>query len=319
MATRIRLQRHGKKGKPFYHIVVADQRSKRDGKIIEKLGIYNPNTNPATIEINFDGAVNWMLKGAQPSDTARTILSYKGVMMKKHLLVGVAKGAFDQAEAEKRFDAWMSGKEKKIDDKIAGLNKVKIDTAKEKLKAEKTVKEEKAKSIALKNSQLKEEVETAAADTENTEETEEATKEVVVESNGKKTTTEEPDVPEETPVKEEKTGETPAEEVVAEETTEEVIEEAVEEATEEVVEKTVTEEVVEEPKVEETPAEEVVAEETTEKVIEEAVEEATEEVVEETVTEEVAEEPKVEETPTEEVIEEKKEEDSAEEEKTEEA
>jgi small subunit ribosomal protein S16 len=318
MATRIRLQRHGKKGKPFYHIVVADQRSKRDGKIIEKLGIYNPNTNPATIEINFDGAVNWMLKGAQPSDTARTILSYKGVMMKKHLLVGVAKGAFDQTEAEKRFDAWMSGKEKKIDDKIAGLNKVKIDTAKEKLKAEKTVKEEKAKSIALKNSQLKEEVETAAADTENTEETEEATKEVVVESNGGKTTTEETKA-EETPVKEEKTGETPAEEVVAEETTEEVIEEAVEEATEEVVEKTVTEEVVEEPKVEETPAEEVVAEETTEEVIEEAVEEATEEVVEETVTEEVAEEPKVEETPTEEVIEEKKEEDSAEEEKTEEA
>ena len=183
MATRIRLQRHGKKGKPFYHIVVADQRSKRDGKLIEKLGIYNPNTNPATIEINFDGAVNWMLKGAQPSDTARAILSYKGVMMKKHLLVGVAKGAFDQAEAEKRFDAWMSGKEKKIADKIAGLNKVKIDTAKEKLKAEKTVKEEKAKAIALKNSQLKEEVETAAvADTENTEEMEEvATTEEVVE------------------------------------------------------------------------------------------------------------------------------------------
>ena len=152
MSTRIRLQRHGKKGKPFYHIVVADQRSKRDGKLIEKLGIYNPNTNPATIEINFDGAVNWMLKGAQPSDTARAILSYKGVMMKKHLLVGVAKGAFDEAEAEKRFESWMSGKEKKIADKIAGLNKVKIDTAKEKLKAEKAVKEEKAKAIALRTS-----------------------------------------------------------------------------------------------------------------------------------------------------------------------
>ena len=114
MSTRIRLQRHGKKGKPFYHIVVADQRSKRDGRLIEKLGTYNPNTNPATIEINFDSAVNWMLKGAQPSDTARAILSYKGVMMKKHLLVGVAKGAFDEAEAEKRFESWMGGKEKKI-------------------------------------------------------------------------------------------------------------------------------------------------------------------------------------------------------------
>ena len=90
MSTRIRLQRHGKKGKPFYHIVVADQRSKRDGRLIEKLGTYNPNTNPATIEINFDSAVNWMLKGAQPSDTARAILSYKGVMMKKHLLVGLS-------------------------------------------------------------------------------------------------------------------------------------------------------------------------------------------------------------------------------------
>ena len=136
MSTRIRLQRHGKKGKPFYHIVVADQRSKRDGKLIEKLGIYNPNTNPATIEINFDSAVTWVLKGAQPSDTARAILSYKGVMMKKHLLEGVAKGAFDEAEAEKRFAAWMSGKEKKVADKIAGLEKVKIETAKEKLKAE---------------------------------------------------------------------------------------------------------------------------------------------------------------------------------------
>ena len=283
MSTRIRLQRHGKKGKPFYHIVVADQRSKRDGKLIEKLGIYNPNTNPATIEINFDGAVNWMLKGAQPSDTARAILSYKGVMMKKHLLVGVAKGAFDQAEAEKRFDAWMSGKEKKIADKIAGLNKVKIDTAKEKLKAEKTVKEEKAKAIALKNSQLKEEVETAAADTENTEETEEATKEVVVESNEEKTTTEETkaeETTEETPVKEEKT--------------EEVAEEVKEEKTEET------------PATEEVKAEEVVEETTTEQV----AEEATEEVVEET---------KAEATEEVEVVVEKKEEDSAEEEKTEEA
>ena len=253
MATRIRLQRHGKKGKPFYHIVVADQRSKRDGKLIEKLGIYNPNTNPATIEINFDGAVNWMLKGAQPSDTARAILSYKGVMMKKHLLVGVAKGAFDEAEAEKRFESWMSGKEKEVADKIAGLEKVKIDTAKERLKAEKQVKEEKAKAIALKNSQLKEEVETAAvADTENTEEMEEvaeSTEEVVEEPKAEGT-------------KEEKTAtkevaEESSEEKEAEETTEEAVEEtkAEETATEEVVEEA-TEETVEEKKEEDSADEE---------------------------------------------------------------
>ena len=227
MSTRIRLQRHGKKGKPFYHIVVADQRSKRDGKLIEKLGIYNPNTNPATIEINFDGAVNWMLKGAQPSDTARAILSYKGVMMKKHLLVGVAKGAFDEAEAEKRFESWMSGKEKKIADKIAGLNKVKIDTAKETLKAEKAVKEEKAKAIALKNSQLKEEVETAAADAENTEETkaEETTTEEVVEESSEEKEAEE--------TTEEAVEETKAEETTTEEVVEEATEETVEEKKEE--------------------------------------------------------------------------------------
>ena len=223
MSTRIRLQRHGKKGKPFYHIVVADQRSKRDGKLIEKLGIYNPNTNPATIEINFDGAVNWMLKGAQPSDTARAILSYKGVMMKKHLLVGVAKGAFDEAEAEKRFESWMSGKEKEIADKIADLNKVKIDTAKEKLKAEKTVKEEKAKAIALKNSQLKEEVETAAADAENTEETkaEETTTEEIVEESSEEKEAEETTTKEVEEATEEAVEETKAEETTDEEKTKE--------------------------------------------------------------------------------------------------
>ena len=145
---------------------MADQRSKRDGKLIEKLGTYNPNTNPATVEINFDSAVNWMLKGAQPTDTARAILSYKGVLMKKHLLEGVSKGAFDEAEAEKRFATWMSEKEKKIADKIANLEKEKIETEKTKLKAEKAVKEEKEKAIKIKNSELKEEVETATEEAE---------------------------------------------------------------------------------------------------------------------------------------------------------
>ena len=101
MATRIRLARHGRKKYAFYHIVVADTKAPRDGRFIEKLGTYNPNTNPATIDLNFDSAVDWLLKGAQPSDTARAILSYKGVLMKKHLAAGVAKGAFNEEELKK--------------------------------------------------------------------------------------------------------------------------------------------------------------------------------------------------------------------------
>ena len=192
MATRIRLQRHGKKGNPIYHIVVADQRSKRDGRLIERLGLYNPNTNPATIEINFDSAVNWVLKGAQPSDTARAILSYKGVMMKKHLMAGVAKGAFSEEEAEKRFTSWMDEKAKKITKKESELKNAAIDAEKARLATEKAVKEEKAKAIALKNSKLKEEVEVAAAKNseENTEEAP-ATEEVVEEETKAEETTEE--------------------------------------------------------------------------------------------------------------------------------
>jgi small subunit ribosomal protein S16 len=108
MATKIRLQRHGRKGRPIFTIVASDSRVKRDGKYIERLGQYNPNTNPATIDLDFDRALSWILKGAQPTDTARAILRYKGVMMMKHLLDGVRKGAFDEAEAEKRFEAWMT-------------------------------------------------------------------------------------------------------------------------------------------------------------------------------------------------------------------
>jgi len=114
MPARIRLQRYGKKGQPFYHIVVADGRAPRDGKFIEKIGTYNPMTKPATIDIDIDGAVEWLGKGAQPSDTARAILSYKGVMYKKHLMGGVAKKAFTAEEAEKRFAAWVAEKEAKI-------------------------------------------------------------------------------------------------------------------------------------------------------------------------------------------------------------
>ena len=136
MSVKIRLQRHGKKGKPFFHIVVADSRAKRDGRFIEKLGTYNPITNPATIELNVDAAVKWLNNGAQPTDTARAILSYKGALYKKHLQGGVAKGAFSEAEAEKRFNTWLAEKEAKIQGKKDGLAKSKDDAKKAALEAE---------------------------------------------------------------------------------------------------------------------------------------------------------------------------------------
>ena len=158
MATRIRLARHGRRKQAFYHIVVADQKAPRNGRYIEKLGIYNPNTNPATIELDFDGAVNWLLKGAQPSDTVRAMLSYKGVMMKKHLMAGVAKGAFTQEEAEKRFTAWMEEKENKVADKKSGLEKTAMAAEKAALDAEKAKSDERAAALALKNAPVVEEV-----------------------------------------------------------------------------------------------------------------------------------------------------------------
>ena len=141
MPVKIRLQRHGKKGKPFYWIVAADARSKRDGKFLEKLGTYNPNTHPATIDLNVDNSVKWLFNGAQPTDTARNLLSTKGVLMKKHLLEGAKKGAFDEAEAEKRFQAWLTEKEQKNQATIDGINKVKADARAKALEAEKEVNE----------------------------------------------------------------------------------------------------------------------------------------------------------------------------------
>ena len=157
MATRIRLARHGKRKQAFYHIVVADQRAPRNGRFIEKLGIYNPNTNPATIELDFDGAVNWLLKGAQPSDTVRALLSYKGVMMKKHLMAGVAKGAFNEEEAEKRFTTWMEAKENEVADKKTGLEAAAIAEVKAALAAEKAKNDARAEAIALKGAAVAEE------------------------------------------------------------------------------------------------------------------------------------------------------------------
>ncbi|WP_276346019.1 30S ribosomal protein S16 [Daejeonella sp. JGW-45] len=151
MATKIRLQRFGKKGKPFYHVVVADARAPRDGKFIERIGSYNPNTNPATIDINFDKALDWVNKGAQPTDTCRAILSYKGVMYKKHLEGGVKKGALTAEQAETKFAAWLDSKEGKIAGKKEGLSKSKEETKKVALAAEAKKKEEIAAAIAAKN------------------------------------------------------------------------------------------------------------------------------------------------------------------------
>ncbi len=141
MSVKIRLQRHGKKGKPFFHIVVADARARRDGRFIEKLGTYNPITNPATIELNVDSAVKWLNNGAQPTDTVKAILSYKGALYKKHLQGGVTKGAFSAEEAEKRFNAWLEEKEAKIQGKKDGLAKSKQDAKKAALEAEQKVNE----------------------------------------------------------------------------------------------------------------------------------------------------------------------------------
>jgi small subunit ribosomal protein S16 len=153
MPVRIRLTRHGRKAQAFYHLVAADSRAPRDGKFIEKLGTYNPNTNPATIELNFERALYWLQEGAQPSDTAKAILSYKGVMMKKHLLEGVKKGAFDEAAAEAKFDKWIGEKNFKIQ---AKKDKLKTDARldkKERLEAERKVSEAKAQAVAQKQAE----------------------------------------------------------------------------------------------------------------------------------------------------------------------
>ena len=148
MPVKIRLQRHGKKGKPFYWVVAADSRSKRDGKFLEKLGIYNPNTNPATIELNVDHSVQWLQNGAQPTDTARAILSYKGVLLKHHLLGGVRKGALTEEQVEEKFNAWLEEKGQAIANKIGGLDKEKSDARAAALKAEKAVNEKRAQAAA---------------------------------------------------------------------------------------------------------------------------------------------------------------------------
>lgn len=154
MPARIRLQRHGKKGQPFYHIVIADGRAPRDGKFIESIGTYNPLTIPAEINIDFDKAISWLRKGATPSDTAKAILMYKGVLYKNHLLKGVAKGALTQEMAEAKFQTWMQEKEAKILNKKNKQMLSKKEALKLRLEAEAKVNLAKSEAVAKKRAKL---------------------------------------------------------------------------------------------------------------------------------------------------------------------
>lgn len=182
MPVKIRLARHGRKRHAYYHIVVADSRAPRDGKFIERIGSYNPNTNPATIELDFDKALDWLGKGAQPTDTTRAILSYEGVMMKKHLLEGVKKGAFDEAEAEKRYAAWKQEKLAKIQAKVDKLAADSDADVKARIEAEAKINQARAEEIAKRNSELAAEAEAAVAEEEAEETVEEVTEEPVAET-----------------------------------------------------------------------------------------------------------------------------------------
>jgi small subunit ribosomal protein S16 len=209
MSVKIRLQRHGKKQKPFYWIVAADARSKRDGRYLEKLGTYNPNTNPATIDLNLDQAVQWLHNGAQPTDTARAILSYKGALLKHHLDGGIRKGALTQEQADAKLAAWIESKSTKVDAKKDGLSKKDADAKAKALKAEKEANEKRI-AAQVEAAKVPEEV------VEETPEVEAATEEVAVEAA--------PDVVdapvavvEETPVAEVATEEAPTAEEASEE------------------------------------------------------------------------------------------------------
>lgn len=216
MPTKIRLQRHGKKRYAFFHVVVADARAPRDGKFIEKLGTYNPNNNPATIDIDFDRCLHWVKKGAQPTDTCRALLSYKGVMHKDHLDRGVLKGALTQEQADKKFEAWMKEKESKIAGKADGLAKAAAEAEKARLAAEGEANKKKAAEVLAKTSALAEEAaaEEAPATEEGTDESpaaEAATEEAPATEEAK---AEEPaaEAKEEAPAEEEKKEDAPAEE-----------------------------------------------------------------------------------------------------------
>ena len=164
MAVKIRLQRHGKKGKPFYWIVAADARSKRDGRSLEKIGTYNPNINPAAIDLDLDAAVRWLQNGAQPTDTARAILSYKGAMLKNHLLVGVRKGTLSEEQAEEKFQAWLEDKTTKITDKETKLAKAVTEAKSKILATEKEINaSRKSAAVEVENVAIKAKADAKAA------------------------------------------------------------------------------------------------------------------------------------------------------------
>ena len=165
MPVKIRLQRHGKKGKPFYWIVAADARAKRDGRFLEKLGTYNPNHNPAIINLDVDGAVKWLQNGAQPTDTARAILSYKGALLKNHLAGGVKKGALTEEQAAEKFNAWLAEKEAKIQGKAEGLSKAQQEAKAKALEAEKAVNEARIAAAQPEEEVVEEATEEAAEET----------------------------------------------------------------------------------------------------------------------------------------------------------
>ncbi|MBT8255836.1 MAG: 30S ribosomal protein S16, partial [Bacteroidia bacterium] len=221
MPVKIRLQRHGKKGKPFYWIVAADGRSKRDGKYLEKLGTYNPNVNPAEINLDIDGAVQWLQNGAQPTDTARAILSYKGAMLKKHLAEGVRKGAMTEEQAEAKFNAWVEEKAKLVATKRDKLATAKAKAKAEALAAEKAVNE--ARTAVAAEEVAEEALEAEAVETA-AEEAPAAVAEETVEGEAVETVTEEA-----TAEVEEKASEV---ETATDEAPDAVAEEAVEEKTE---------------------------------------------------------------------------------------
>ena len=193
MSVKIRLQRHGKKGKPFYWVVAADARSKRDGRYLEKIGTYNPNTNPATIELNLDSAVRWLHNGAQPTDTAKAILSYKGALLKHHLDGGIRKGALTQEQADAKLAAWLEAKAGKVDAKKDGLSKAQAAAKAKAFKAEQAVNAKRledaakaeADAIAAESAVEEVEVEETVAEVEEAPaaevEVEETVAEVVVE------------------------------------------------------------------------------------------------------------------------------------------
>jgi small subunit ribosomal protein S16 len=169
MPVKMRLARHGRKRYAYYHIVVADSRAPRDGRYIERIGSYNPNTNPATIDLDFDKAFDWLVKGAQPTDTVKAILSYKGVLYKKHLMGGVKKGAFNEDEAQKKLDNWLSEKEAQIQSEKEKLEGDESAAMKKQLQAEAKLREAKEAAIAAKNAELAAEAK-AAEKAENAEE-----------------------------------------------------------------------------------------------------------------------------------------------------